>query len=307
MTVVAGVDIGGTKIAVGVVTGSGEVLARHTVPTPAADGPDAVLTAVTSAVRALEVPVAAVGVGSAGVIDPDAGVVRSATDAMAGWPGTDLRGELHARLGLPVAVDNDVHAHAIGEAWKGAAAGYHHVLFVAVGTGVGASLVLDGRVYHGAHAVAGHAGHIAVPGATGRTCTCGGSGHAEAVASGPALLAEYRQRSGDTSMSGLVGVSRRADEGDPIAVEVLSEGAVALGQAIGGLVNVMDPDLVLLGGGVSSCGEAWWEPLQSTIAAETLPPLRGISIVTSQLGGNAAMIGAGKIGWEALAGREALA
>lgn len=310
MKLVAGVDVGGTKIAAGAVGADGTLLRRHTVATPAADGPAAVLDAVATAVRALGVPIVAAGVGSAGVIDAGSGMVLSATGALPGWAGTDLRGELGARLGVPVAVDNDVHAHAVGETWRGAAAGLHTVLLVAVGTGVGGSLVLGGRVHHGAHAVAGHVGHTPVPEAAGVPCACGGSGHAEALGSGPAMLADYRRRSGRDDAAHLAQVVRRAERGDGLAGEVLARGATAVGQAIGGLVNVLDPELVLLGGGVSGSGELWWEPMRAAVAAEVLPPLRGVPLRAGALGADAAVIGAARLAWQASdagAGTEAAA
>ncbi|SFL04026.1 glucokinase [Streptosporangium canum] len=231
MTLVVGVDIGGTKTSAGLVDSSGTLLAVRTLPTPAAQGPAAVLD--TAAGLVAEVAsgaggVTAVGVGSAGVVDPRRGVIVSATGAIAGWAGTDLRGEVSRRLGLPVTVGNDVHAHALGEQWRGAAAGYADVLLVAVGTGIGASVVLGGRVLRGAHSVAGHAGHVPAAAAAGRPCPCGGHGHVEAVASGPALLAEYRARAA-AAVSGLADVARLAAQGDRIAVSVLAGGAAALG------------------------------------------------------------------------------
>lgn len=295
---VAAVDIGGTKIAVGLVDRDGVLLRSDTVPTPAADGPEAVLDAAASAVLALGGAPLAVGVGSAGVIDAACGVVTSATDALPGWPGTDLRGGMAVRLGLPVEVDNDVHAHAIGEVWLGAAAGSPTVLLVAVGTGVGGSLVVNGKVHHGAHSAAGHVGHTAVPSAEGAACTCGSAGHAEAVGSGPAMLAAFRARSG-APVTRLSEVSALADGGDAEAAAVLSKGAAAVGEAIGGLVNVLDPDVVLIGGGVSGCGGAWWWPLRETVAAQVLPPLRGIRLATGALGTHAALFGAARLGWSA--------
>ncbi|GGQ11606.1 ROK family protein [Streptosporangium pseudovulgare] len=297
MTLVVGVDIGGTKTAAGLVDPTGNLLAVRSRPTPATRGPDAVVDAAAELVRELDGgagTVTAVGVGSAGVIDPRSGTVVSATGAIPGWAGTDLRGELSRRLGLPVAVDNDVHAHALGELWRGAAAGRDDVLLVAVGTGVGASLVLGGRVRHGAHSVAGHAGHLPVPAAAGRPCPCGGHGHVEAVASGPALLAEYRRRSG-AEAGHLSEVVRLADAGDPIAAAVLAEGAGALGAAIGGLVNVIDPELVLVGGGVTGCGEPWWRALREAVRAEALPALRDVPIEPAALGGDAALLGAARL------------
>ncbi|MFC4059611.1 ROK family protein [Planomonospora corallina] len=341
MTLVVGVDIGGTKTAAGLVDESGALLAVRTAPTPAARGPEAVLGTAADLVRGLvaDTPggrgAAAVGVGSAGVVDARRGTVVSATGTIARWAGTDLRGELSRRLGLPVAVDNDVHAHALGEQWRGAAAGHRDVLLVAVGTGVGASVVLGGRVRHGAHSVAGHAGHLPVPAAAGRPCTCGGSGHVETVAAGPALLAEYRRRtaagdgtgrtgagapggipdsgpgSGPDSGPGgvrggtpdgtpggvahLAGVAGLAADGDPVASAVLAEGAAALGEAVGGLMNVIDPEVVVVGGGVAGCGPAWWDALRAAVREQTLPALRDVPVVPAALGGDAALLGAARL------------
>ncbi|OEV02466.1 glucokinase, partial [Streptomyces oceani] len=150
-------DLGGTKIAAGLVGTDGRI--RHSVsaPTPALQGPGAVLDAVASAVAELTGDdVRAVGVGGAGAIDARTGTVLSATDALPGWTGTRLTAELRQRTGLPVAVDNDVRAHALGEAWQGGAAGRSPVLFLAVGTGVGAALLVDGAPQRGARSVAGH-------------------------------------------------------------------------------------------------------------------------------------------------------
>jgi glucokinase len=300
VTAVAGVDIGGTKISAGLVARDGALGRTVTVPTPAAEGPAAVLAAAAGAVRRLDGPVAAVGVGSAGVVDPAAGVVVSATDALPDWAGTDLRGGLRDLLGVPVAVENDVHAHALGEAWTGAAAGEPSVLLVAVGTGVGGSLLAGGAVCRGARNVAGHVGHLAAPAAAGRPCTCGGTGHVEVVAAGPALLAAYRGYGGDPSVTGLRAVAELARAGDASAVRALAEGATALGEVLGGLANVLDPDAVLIGGGVSGCGEVWWRPLRAAFAGALLPPLRGLRLTAARLGPSAAVIGAARLGWALL-------
>jgi len=297
VSLVVGLDIGGTKTAAGVVDRSGAVLAAETRATPAADGPGAILGAAAELVRALDGRrgiVAAVGVGSAGVIDPRTGRVLSATGTLAGWAGTDLRGELSRRLGLPVEVANDVHAHALGEQWRGAAAGRRDVLLVAVGTGVGASVVLDGRVRYGAHAVAGHAGHVPSGAAAGLPCPCGGRGHVEAVASGPALLDGFRRRSG-RDVPDLAAVARLAADGNPVAGAVLAEGGAVIGSLVGGLMNVLDPEIVVIGGGVAGCGEPWWRAVREAVRAEALPVLRDVPVVPAALGGTAALVGAARL------------
>jgi glucokinase len=301
---VAGVDVGGTKTAVGLVDKAGSVLRSSQAPTPGQLGPTAIVDTVNRLVEELVgragVSVRAVGVGSAGVIDAVAGRVLSATDVLAGWAGTDLRGELERSLRVPVSVDNDVHAHALGEAWQGAAKGVESVLFVAVGTGVGASIVLGGRVWHGAHSAAGHAGHIPTSVAGTLPCTCGGTGHVEAVASGPAMLARYRELSGRPAEQ-LPEVVHLAAVGDEVARHVVQRGAAALGAAVGGLVNVLDPHLVVVGGGVSGAGELWWKPLRGALLGEVLPTLRATPVVAASLGHEAALVGAARLAWEALA------
>jgi glucokinase len=303
MALVGAVDIGGTKIAAALVDAEGVVLSQASVPTPAADGAGAVVAAAVRILRDLgnaAGDLAAVGVGAAGVIDPDTGVVVGATDALPGWTGTALKREFEHAFGTPVAVDNDCHAHALGEHWRGAASGCRSVLLAAVGTGVGGSWLLDGAVHHGASFAAGHIGHVPVPGAAGRECTCGGMSHVEAVAAGPAMTAAYRTRIGATAeqIPGLAAVAARADAADPVAREVIEAGAIALGQGLGGLTNVLDPDVVLVGGGVTGCGPVWWKALEEAWAAELLPAVRGrVELRAAALGADAALVGAARLGW----------
>lgn len=162
-----GIDIGGTKIAAGLVRSDGRILDRTTVPTPAREGSSAILdVACTTAESLLDRSpdrVVGCGIGSAGVIDPDSGTVSSATSSLADWVGTDLRGGVRRRLGLPVRVLNDVHAHAVAEARLGAGAGANRMLLLALGTGIGGALVDAGRVDRGRHGAAGHFGHLRSP------------------------------------------------------------------------------------------------------------------------------------------------
>ncbi|WP_017604773.1 ROK family protein [Nocardiopsis alkaliphila] len=296
--VAVALDIGGTKIAAATVTADGVLGVRKRCPTPAGAGPEAILAVAAELVDevARERDVVGVGVGSAGVIDPDTGSVVSATDALTGWAGTDLRGGLGRLLGRPVTVTNDVHTHALGEYRRGAARGRSTVLFVAVGTGVGASLLLEGRVHHGFRAVAGHAGHVPVPAAAGRLCPCGAEGHVEAVASGPALLEEYRERSGAWDL-GLAEFVEASERGDPVAEAVLAEGGRALGEALAGVANVVAPEVVVVGGGVAESGERWWSALREGTERGLVPALRGLTPVPSDLGADAALLGAGHMAW----------
>ncbi|SIO87258.1 ROK family protein [Nocardiopsis sp. JB363] len=295
--VAVALDIGGTKTAAATVTADGAVLTRAKRPTPAARGARAVLDNAVELAREVGVghEVVGVGVGSAGVVDPDTGLVRSATDALPGWAGTDLRGHLTTELGAPVAVANDVHAHALGEYLWGAARGGSTVLLVAVGTGVGGALLCEGRIHSGARAAAGHAGHVPVAAAAGRHCPCGAEGHVESVASGPALVAEYTERGGG-AVTRLEEVVALADR-DPVARSVLVDGATALGSALAGLANVFDPDVIVVGGGVAGAGPDWWSALTEETERGLVPALRGLPVVPAALGADAALLGAAHLAW----------
>lgn len=307
---VAALDIGGTKTSAAVLDPAGGIVARAVEPTPVGAGAEAVLDKaarlVRDVIRRRDASVAALGVGTAGVVDPGTGAILSSTDAITGWAGTDVAGGLRRRLRLPVAVDNDVHAHLIGELTAGPAAGKGCVVLVAVGTGVGGSIAIDGRIHRGRRHVAGHLGHVPSPSAGDMACSCGGTGHVEAVASGPAMVRAYNARSAHHA-SGLREVAARAATGaDERATSILADGGTEIGRLVGGLVNVLDPDLVIVTGGVSDCGPAWWAALLRAAGADLLPPIRAAApleslVVRSVLRADAALIGAAQIAREGAA------
>jgi glucokinase len=298
-----GVDLGGTKTRVGLVGADHRVLEVREAPTPARDGPAAVLEVVASLGRGLagrRADVAACGVGTAGVIDPVAGTVVASTDAIAGWPGVPLVQQLSALLGLPVQVDNDVNAFALGEAAGGAAQGRAHVLAVTVGTGVGGALVLHGRLWRGAHHNAGEIGHLPVPGFGDRRCTCGSSGHLESVSAGPAMAARYRRLAGDAVS--FAEVARRAEAGDRPAIEVVEEGGEVLGQLLAGLVNAVDPESVVVGGGVAAPTGRYWAAAERHFHQHLLPAVVGVALLPARLGRDAVVVGAAELARRGLLG-----
>ncbi|MFE4194530.1 ROK family protein [Paenarthrobacter sp. NPDC056912] len=320
MTHVIGVDLGGTKTAAGVVSSSGEVLLSETIPTLNRDGGEAILDATATLIAGLVeraadagLSVSGVGIGSAGVIDAVAGSVVSATDAIRGWAGTALAAGLSARLGLVVRAVNDVHAHALGEAWLGAAAGSSSSLMVAFGTGVGGSFVLDGAPVLGHRFVGGHVGHFASPLAvfSGRplSCVCGGSGHVEAIASGPAIYESFLRFGGSraeaTDTRGVFALAASdahdagagaASAGDrTAALRAIAVGASAAGQAVGGLINILDPETVVISGGLVDAGDLWWTPMEAALRRELLAPLAAVPVVRAALGNSAAIVGAAKL------------
>ena len=309
---VVGLDLGGTKMAAALVDVHGTLRGPvASCPTPAHDGPAAMLDSISALVQqvmtagtheapGLPASVAAVGIGTAGVVDVETGTILSATDAITGWAGTQVAAGVRERLvsaglgALPVHVENDVDAYAAGEAWLGAGAGSEVVLMVAVGTGVGGALVIEGRTRRGAHHVAGEIGHMPVPGAQGEPCTCGRPGHLEGISAGPQIYRRYLAKGGDPDVPDAREVERRADSGDGIAQEVYRDSAVCLGRALAGLVTVIDPDVVVVSGGLARAGELWWGPLRQAFASEIIDPLAPIKIVPATLGTTAPIVGAAR-------------
>ncbi len=296
--IAVGIDIGATKIAAALVGDDGHLTAETSVPTPAQAGADAVVTAALQAVHRVRTlgpdeGVAGIGVGTAGVVDPASGGIRSATAHIAGWAGTPLGRLLEEATGLPTRVVNDAHAHGLGEARYGAGRGVAGVLVIVAGTGLGGAFVRDGVLLTGAHGAAGHLGHVPSAEAAGMPCACGGHGHLECVASGAGLVNLARAHGLD--VAGSREVVSAADAGDPTAGSCVGRSARALGAAIGGWVNVFDPDLVVLTGGLTEAGDRWWDGVRAAADRETVPATTGCPIVPAGLGRSAALVGAASL------------
>lgn len=288
-----GVDIGGTKIAAGIVTEQGEVLSRVSAPTPATAGGPAVVDVALALARELlrEHDADAVGIGAAGVISPETQDVISATGSIADWAGTVLGRTVSESLDLSAIVVNDVHAHALGEAIFGAGRGEQSMIMAVVGTGVGGAYVQDGKVQMGTVGAAGHIGHIPVADAAGLPCPCGRSGHVEGLCSGAALVPLFHSLGGDISVTSAREVIARADS-DPAATEATTRAARGLGQALGGVVNMLDPSSIIISGGLGISPGLWWSTLVHQVRKTTIPLLELIPVRRATLGNDAAIIGA---------------
>lgn len=289
-----GLDIGGTKTAVGVVeAATGAVIARRVEPTPARHGPVAVVEAAADlAARVLVAyPAAAAGVGAPGIVDADRGVVRVFTGLLPGWEGTAVAPELERRLGIPFALDNDVNVAALGEARYGAGRGLGSFLFVAVGTGLGGAVVRGGQVDRGTTGTAGEIGHVPVLGVEDVTCACGRTSHLEAVVAAPAITRAYERATGEAGVDIRV-IARRAVGGEEAAGSVLAGVGTVFGRTLGGLVNTLDPEAIILGGGIMQAGAPLWEPLETALRAEVLPSAAKVPLRPAALGVDAGVIGA---------------
>lgn len=312
--VAVGVDAGGTKV-LGLVLdcGTGTVLDREVVETPAGDA-DAATATIVDVARNLTLRqdgVVALGVGAAGLVDLD-GVMRYAPNVA--WRDVPLRERVGARVGLPTFVDNDANVAAWGEFRFGAGRGSAHMLMVTVGTGIGGGLVLDGTLYRGSHGLAGEIGHIIVE-PDGPLCGCGNRGCWEQVAAGRAIDRLGRaaaDRHPDSLMVILAGgrpqevdgrtVTEAAMRGDGPAVGVLAEVGRRLGEGIAGLVNVLDADLVVIGGGAVAAGDLLLGPARRAFAAALEAPERRpeVPLVPASLGNEAGAVGAADLALLAL-------
>ncbi|MFI2362510.1 ROK family protein [Promicromonospora sp. NPDC019610] len=312
----AGVDIGGTKIKAAVVTTDGAVLASATAPTPSGGAAmlDVAAELVAGATASAGVPVAAVGVGAAGVVDPVTGEVLAASDSFVDWVGTNLRSGLAARTGLPVTVANDVDSFLVGEATWGAVRGVRSAAGIALGTGVGGALWLDGALYRGAGA-AGEIGHM--PGFGDTRCTCGQRGHLETLASGRSVERRYAElvaaggsggvlrgaagvgvapgagiAAGAGVVVGAAEIEAQARAGDEAAVRVLADAGHAVGSAVLVLAALLDVGHVVVGGGLAHA----WDLLEPAIRARLAdePPVSGhtVEVRRAVLGGDATVVGA---------------
>ncbi|MCD4549261.1 MULTISPECIES: ROK family protein [unclassified Schaalia] len=280
------IDIGGTKIRAGLVEGD-QVQETVTFPTEAHKGAQHVLSVV---VRASEVLSGydGIGVACAGVVSE--GKVISATSLLPGWAGTDVAGALREASGVKVTVLGDVHAHGMGEALCGAGRGYSSCLTVAVGTGIGGAFIDNGCIQRGAHALAGHIGHISTSYAEGLECSCGRSGHVEPLASGSGVMDRYEALTGERCDGREI--DRRAQAGEQNAVDVLYGSARGLGEVLGSVANVMDPAVFVLSGSMTRSGKGWWDSLAQGYASSAMNLVRETPIVLGTLGDDAPLIGA---------------
>ena len=299
---VAALDIGGTKIAGALlryeqIDAAPEVVFETQVPTQAQRGGGPVLVTVCDVAntvlaeaRSRREQVLGIGVSTAGRVDAVTGGIAYANEIMPGWTGQPIKERLEESCELPVSVLNDVQAHALGEARWGAASGADTCMMIAAGTGIGGAVIAHGRLVRGNHGFAGEIGHIACSQAVGIPCVCGGSGHLELVASGSGIEARYAEITGN-HIDGAE-ISRRAAEGEPAAHKVIMTAGIALGEAIAGITNLLDPDMVVIGGSVPKAGTKWRAAVQEGFERQIPLAQRGLPILAAELGGHAPLIGA---------------
>jgi glucokinase len=308
-----GIDVGGTKIAAALIDRDGRTIAQRRCPTCAKNGVEAVVEQIVAYINELAGespgPVAGAGVGVAAIVDVRRGLAISGVNL--GWADVPVMRMLTERLGDMwqgrLWVERDTNAAALGEYVYGAGRGATDLLYVTVGTGIGAALILDGRLARGAEGGSGNIGHFVLD-PQGERCACGKRGCTETMASGPAIAhrAAAALRSGKTSALRdlaldaitTVEVVEAAKDGDALAIQTLAEAGRYLGIAIAYCVDLINPDRVVIGGGVMAAGDLLLDPVRRIVAEYALPSnARLARIVPADLGSEAGAIGAAALVW----------
>jgi glucokinase len=308
---VLAIDLGGTKIMVAVVGKGGSIVAQDYSQTLAVEGPEAVMARLISAAnRAVGLAgvrmrqLAGVGLAVAGVLDTRNGVVTVSPN-LPGWQGLPLVEMASRNLGVSVFLVNDADAAALAEQRFGAGHGCSNLVYVTVSTGIGGGIIVDGKLYSGANGCAGEIGHMTVE-PDGPKCACGNTGCLEVLASGRAIAREARRRLGTGEPSllrdkvkGDLGqvtaevVGEAARRGDALSMEVITRAARYLGIGLANLVQLLNPEMIIIGGGVANLKELLLRPAREEIDRRAFRlPAQTVRLVLSQLGGSAGVVGA---------------
>ncbi len=308
-----GVDLGGTTLtaaAVNVV--SGRVVGRHQVPTLAKEGHDAVMsrmvtlihTAIADAGLSKE-DVGGIGIGLPGVLDLERGITLFLPNLPGAWRNVPLKATIEAAVGLPVYLLNDVRSFTLGEKTFGAGRDVDTMVCLAIGTGIGGGMVINGKLHLGLDGTAGEVGHQIID-PYGPPCGCGSRGCLEAFASGPAITAMALKaitQGLTTKIAEMVSydlnqvtpeiICRAAQAGDPIAKDIYERAGFYIGVGVANLITIISPQMVVIGGGVAQAGELLFEPIRRTVRERVhVTPLEKVQIVPAELGTNAGLIGA---------------
>ncbi|WZY01755.1 ROK family glucokinase [Bacillus sp. FSL W7-1360] len=298
--VFVGIDIGGTTVKLSLMTTAGEMKKKWEIPTNLTHHGRYIVSEIAESVQAelTNLVLRGVGVGAPAFIEMETGVVTQAVNL--GWRDYPLKEAFTKALNVPVFVDNDANLAALGEMWRGAGDGSNEVLFVTLGTGVGGGIITRGQILHGVHGLGGEIGHITVMPDNGAPCNCGKRGCLETVSSatGMARLATEQLAAGKNSMLEKETVTTRhifeaVEAGDALALNVVEQSTYYLGLALANLANSLNPEKIVIGGGVSKAGEQLLGPLRKVFSQYAIPQVAThTEIKLATLGNDAGMYGA---------------
>jgi len=308
---VLAIDLGGTKIFAAIISNKGQVMARKYCLTLADEGPEAVISRILSAIDHLlsqrnidSSQLDSISIGAAGAIDVERGLITSSPH-LPGWHDVPLRDIVKEKYKVDTFLINDAGAAALGEYHFGAGQGVNNLILLTVGTGIGGGIIINGRLYSGASGSAGDIGHMVID-VNGPRCSCGNTGCLEALVSGEAVAKEATRRirqGGRSSLTEVVGgkienitaeeVSIAARDGDSLASEVILQAATHLGVGLVNIVNIFNPEMIIIGGGMAKMGNLLLNPARQVVRERAFQlPAQAVQIVPAQLGDDAGVLGA---------------
>lgn len=300
----AGLDLGGTFLKIALGDAKGALLVKDKLPSRADESDDKVFDVIFKAIEILQVAaakrngrLAAIGLGSPGAIDFEKGRLVGKTPNIVAWQNTDIRGRLLSKYDIPVWVDNDANIMALAESRKGAAMGCKNVIFATLGTGIGGGILIKGEIYRGAHFAGAEIGHMMIV-HDGIPCNCGGRGCFEQYAAAPAIVREYlsRMKAAQKTVSEKITtkiIFDMAANGDSMANEAIDLAISYLGTGFAGLVNIFNPEMIVIGGGVADAGEPFVQRIHKAIKMKAMKPaLKGLRVKRAALGNDAGVVGA---------------
>ena len=300
-------DVGGTNTRMAVVTGEGEILTQSKKPTHCKEGRDEMIKFLVSfsreTIEKSQLPrkeICGMGIGFPGPLNAKSGTVFNPPNLI-GWDNVPLKDILEEELKMPVSIENDANSAALGEWWKGVGAGTNSLVCITLGTGIGGGIILDGRVWHGASWIAGEIGHTTII-RDGMKCTCGNKGCLEAYASSRGIiervniaLSEERGKDKFQPIMELKQLDQLVLQGNEIILKVIKETGVILGIAVANLANLLNPEMVVLFGGVTNLGENLIKPLREEVKKRAFKKAtESLRIEVAKLGDNSGILGAAK-------------
>lgn len=304
-----GVDVGGTNVKIALVDKTGSIIYSNTTPTRAEMGYEYTISNIKQAIKDLmketktdKNSIEGIGFGFPGQIDCAEGIVRVLPN-IPGWINVPVAKIMEKEFGIPTKVDNDVRCAALGELAFGAGKGCQNLICITVGTGIGSGLIINGKLVRGADNAAGEIGHIKLQMHDGPICGCGDAGCLEAFASGPSIVAlaqEYILGGKSTKYRELANpeitpyiVAEAAKQGDKVALKIFERMGEYIGIGLASVVNLLNPEKIVIGGGVADAGEILFTPLIKTLQKRAMPiQAKSVSVVPAQLGNAAGVIGA---------------
>lgn len=301
---VVAVDLGGTRIRSALINEKGEILARAERETLAQEGPEPVIGRIEASIRDVATGTETISIVAPGPLDPWKGIIHHPPN-LPGWREVPLADILHRAFKVPVYLNNDANLAALGEHRFGAGQGVDDLIYLTISTGIGGGIISQGRLLLGAKGLAAEVGHMILE-PEGPPCGCGGRGHLESLASGPAIArraAEEMEKGSETSINRLVEgklskitakvVAQAAQQGDPLANSLFKEAGFYIGLGIANLLHILNPELIIIGGGVSKAGDLLFDPIRATVEARAIPSIQeGVRIVPSALGDDVGLLGA---------------